>query len=97
MKTFEREIEYAVWEFDATQKEPVEKTIQKTVSFNELSRNNKGQHKLHFKIISLFQSQGGDANAVNLDSDALYDITVKAINELAISMIHLLRRIRLIF
>lgn len=64
----------------------VDEIIKKTATFKELSRTDKDQHKLHFKIISLFQSNGvkDEESTANINSDALYDITVKSIKTLII-------------
>lgn len=88
MKTFEREISWVIWEFDADKNDTVEKTRTKTATFNELNRTDKSQHKLHFKLISLFQGLEGSAESaedINVSTDALYDITCKAIKTLIVT------------
>jgi len=57
----------------------------KTASFKELDQTDKEQHKLHFKIISLGESvNGSDSESLTVNSDTLYDITVKSINTLLV-------------
>lgn len=61
--------------------------VAKTATFKELDRVDKSQHKLHFKIVSLFMNNLGEKNDdgtanINLDSDALYDLTLKGIKTL---------------
>jgi hypothetical protein len=83
MKTFEKEIEFITWEYSDEAKTTIEKSVVKTATFAELNRTDARQHKLHFKIISLFQSQNAnDPASVELDSDALYDITCKSVDVL---------------
>jgi hypothetical protein len=65
----------------------IEDTISKKATFKELSRTDKAQHKLHFKIIAIFEHFGvkdGEGDAIKIDSDGVYDLTVKAINTLLI-------------
>lgn len=64
------------------------KEITKIATFRDLDERDKDQHKLHFKILSVVDLGGigdndGDAK-VRIDSDALYDLTVKAINQLLV-------------
>jgi len=83
MQTFEKEISYVSWEVDGEKNETVETIISKTATFKELSRTDKSQHKLHFKLMSLFEGlekEKGEENSVGISTDGLYDITVKAIN-----------------
>lgn len=83
MKTFEKEVSYVSWEVDTEKNETVETVVTKTATFKELSRTDKTQHKLHFKLISLFEGlekEKGEENSIGISSDGLYDITVKAIN-----------------
>ena len=85
MKTFTKEIKWASYEFDATQNESVITEKSKTATFKELNRTDKEQHKLHFKLISLFEGlekSKDEEGSVGISSDGLYDITVKAINTL---------------
>lgn len=64
----------------------IDEEVTKTATFKELSRTDRDQHKLHFKIISIgenFSAGDGDTQA-NFNSDGIYDITVKAINTLLV-------------
>jgi hypothetical protein len=86
-QTFEKEITWVSWEVDAEKNETVETPRTKIATFNELSRTDKTQHKLHFKLLSLFEGlerEKGEADSVGISSDGLYDITVKAINILLV-------------
>lgn len=56
--------------------------IKKTAIFEELSRTAKEQHKLHFKIVSVFSSSLKEDEKFTLDSDGMYDLVVLAINKL---------------
>jgi hypothetical protein len=82
--TFEKELKWVGYEYDTDKKDSVEVTRTKVATFKELNRTDKLQHKLHFKIISMFEGGGKDAkeNEVGLNSDVLYDITVKSVNTL---------------
>jgi hypothetical protein len=87
MITFEKEIEWVGWEFDADKNSTVERTRVKTATFKELNRTDKEQHKLHFKLISLFEGlekEKGEEGSFDISSDGLYDITVKAVKVLFI-------------
>jgi hypothetical protein len=96
MQTFQKEITFLSKEFDESKvNEPckgwVEAPITKIATFKELSRTDKSQHKLHFKIIAIFEHFGvkeedtdGENLQVKIDSDGVYDLTVKAINTLII-------------
>jgi hypothetical protein len=53
-----------------------EQVVKKTATFKEWSRTDKDQHKLHFMLVSIFKTNG---NKMVVDSDQLYDITVKAV------------------
>lgn len=81
-RTFTKEISWISYELNDNTKglEEVQKTAN--VTFKSLNQTDKSQHKLHFMIISMFQS--GDGDAAKLDSDVLYDITVKAVNQLVV-------------
>lgn len=83
MKTFEKEISYVSWGVDAEKETTVETLVTKTATFKELSRTDKTQHKLHFKLISLFEGlerEKDESDSIGISSDGLYDITVKAVN-----------------
>ena len=58
----------------------IDEEITKTATFKELNRVDRSQHKLHFKMMTVFEGFGVDEEGrFKLDSDALYDLTVKAI------------------
>ena len=85
--TFNKEISFISLSFDEANNIWIEKPIIKTATFNELSRRDRKQHKLHFAIVSLFSKSMGEDGAekkVNLDSDEIYDITVRAVKDLLI-------------
>lgn len=81
--TFEKEISWATFEFSQESGKAEEAIKTKVVKFKELNRNDASQHKLHFKILSMFDSSNPE-EGVNINSDALYDITKKAVNTLII-------------
>ena len=86
-KTFDKEITWVGYDIDESTNSTVENVRTKIATFNELSRTNKSQHKLHFKIVSLFEGlekEKGEENTTGISTDALYDITVKAINILSV-------------
>jgi len=86
-KTFEKEVSYISWGLNDEGTDTVENVVTKVATFKELSRTDKLQHKLHFKLISLFEGlekEKGESDSVGISSDGLYDITVKAINILLI-------------
>lgn len=73
--------------------------ITKQVTFKELDSRDEEQHKLHFKIMSLYtsspdeddepvkQPKEGDRvvkKRVNVDTDVIYDLTVSAIKKLLV-------------
>jgi hypothetical protein len=76
----------AITKEDGNTVEWVEQTIEKKATFSELSKTNRKQHKLHFKILGLMDSFGvvdeNDSNKIRINSDALYDLTVKCIEVL---------------
>ena len=80
MKTFEKEISFLSKTFNSADNggnnEWEDKLVKKIATFKELSRTAKDQHKLHFKIISLFSdnSKKGE-NSISLDTDVVYDLT----------------------
>ena len=87
MKTFTKEISWVGYEVDTEKTETVETKRTKTATFYELNRTDKRQHKLHFKLISLFEGlekSKDEVDSIGISSDGLYDITVKAINILII-------------
>lgn len=88
--TFKREVSYMSKRFvaneagtDGTWKEEL---VTKEIEFRELDRTDRKQHKLHFKIVSLFTNgdKDEDGGGLRLDSDTLYDLSQKAMKELAV-------------
>lgn len=86
MEQFKRDISFISKVFDTETSQWEEKPITKSATFKDLSRTDKSQHKLHFKIISIFEHFGAKESEgdVKIDSDGVYDLTVKAINTLLI-------------
>jgi len=87
MKTFEKEISYITNEVDVEKEELTEVTKTKVATFKELSRLDPEQHKLHFKLMSLFEGlekSKDEENTIGISTDALYDMTRKSINILLI-------------
>lgn len=92
MVTFEKEIELLSKVFNTDNQEWEMRTVPKIADFKELDRSDKSQHKLHFSIIRLFEAakideadivDGEDVSA-EIDSDQLYDLTVKSIKILCV-------------
>ena len=84
---FEKEITWKTLEFDAKEEKHTEVEKTKTATFKELNQLDKAQHKLHFKIMSIFEGlekSKDEADSLGISSDGLYDITVKAINILLV-------------
>lgn len=81
METYKKEISFLSQVLVGEQFESQE--VKKVATFKELSRTDKDQHKLHFMLVSIFKSNGNDE--MKLDSDQLYDITVKAISSTLIT------------
>ena len=91
METFDKKLKFISKTFDQTlnagKGDWVETQIEKTATFYELERTNKLQHKLHFKIITVFESndpEEGEQAKMTISSDAIYDLTVKAFRTLII-------------
>lgn len=88
MNTFKKEISYKSKHFDTHTSKWIMKKIKKEVSFSELDETEQSQHRLHFRIMSLYKTKmsviDGEKTGVYLDSDTLYDITVEAVKKLAI-------------
>ena len=81
IKTFTTEISFLSKEFQ--ENDWVEVMVKKAITFKEISRTDKDQHKFHFAIIATFQAFGDNGKGgVKLDGDAVYDLTVKAIEVL---------------
>lgn len=87
METFEKDITFLSREFDTDSQQWEEKEVVKKATFKELSRTDRTQAKLHFKLVAIFENFGvsdeADASA-KIDSDGLYDLTTKAIKTLLI-------------
>lgn len=80
-ETFKRELSFLSKEFKEGQW--AEQLIKKAATFKEITRTDKGQHKFHFAIIATFQAFSQDEKGgVKLDGDAVYELTVKAIETL---------------
>ena len=58
-----------------------EQLVTKTASFKEWSRTDRDQHKLHFMLVSIFKTNGAK---MVVDSDQLYDITVKVVETMMV-------------
>lgn len=96
METFQKEVKFISQILEGGHL--VKKEVTKVATFKELDRTDEKQHTLHFKILSLYQnrvSTDDDEDEVDysdptkkipvkLDSDALYDLTVKCIKTLSI-------------
>ena len=59
METFEKEITYFVAEYNPATEKVEEKLVTKSATFKELSRLDKTQAKLHFKIMSFLEKEAG--------------------------------------
>ena len=85
MSTFTRELKWVSWEYSDAEGKQIECERVKTATFKELNRTDRTQHKLHFKLISLFEGvQNNDPEQVNISTDRLYDITVKTVELLCV-------------
>lgn len=86
MGTFQKEIRYQSKELVGTHFQKVKK--KRTVTFNELDETEQSQHRLHFRIMSLYKSKmsvvEGEETQVQIDTDTLYDITVESIKKLVV-------------
>ncbi len=60
----------------------IEKEVKKTATFKEFSRTDKEQRKLQALLMSVFKSKG--EGELQLDHEALIDITEKAIDVLLV-------------
>lgn len=91
MQQFQKDITFLSKTYDANQVSEscngwVESPITKIANFKELNRTDKSQHKLHFKIIAIYEHYGAaDGEDIKIDSDGVYDLTVRAINTLLIT------------
>jgi len=90
METFQKDISFLAQTLNGENNEWVLSPVTKTATFKELSRTDRNQHKLHFKIIAIFEAFGvnadddSDGTKFKIDSDGVYDLTVKAIKTLLI-------------
>jgi len=92
-QTFSREVTYLTAGFDGTNH--VVTPVTKIVTFKELDSRDQDQHKLHFKIMSLYTSQPDQEDGepvikdgkrhVDVDTDKIYELTVAAIRKLVIT------------
>jgi len=66
--------------------EIIEVEVTKEAVFKDLSKTDRTQHKLHFKIVSLFveSKENKETGSVKLDTDDIYDITIRCIEQLLI-------------
>jgi hypothetical protein len=64
----------------------IEVEVTKEAVFKALSKTDRSQHKLHFKIVSLYidSKENKETGNVKLDTDDIYDITVRCINQLLV-------------
>jgi hypothetical protein len=88
MSTYIKELKFITAVFDEKTEAVIEKEVIKTANFKELSRLDKTQHKLHFKLISLFEGlekSMDEQDSIGISSDGLYDITVKAVKILLVT------------
>ena len=77
---FKKNVSYVSQEF--IDEKWTEVMVSKEIVFKELSRTDRSQHKLHFMIVSILETTA--EGKARLDSDAMYDLTVKGIKDLAI-------------
>lgn len=81
--TFKHTIEYKTRVMTAKGWE--KQKIRKEIIFDQLDETIKSQHRLHFKIVSLYKSKTDKNTAeieMKLDPETLYDITTEAIRVL---------------
>jgi len=74
MEKFEKEVKFLSLEFNGETNKWDEKEVTLVATFKDLDRRDKEQHKLHFKLVSLFNISAEDGEA-EISSDRLYDIT----------------------
>lgn len=90
MEVFKQEISFISQVFvpgeDGNGGEWKEEQVKKVATFKELSRTDKLQHKLHFALIGIMtnspKKEDGAEGETEINPDALYDLTVKAIKTL---------------
>lgn len=93
MNTFQKEISFlskqAISKEDGSMEWEMA-SVTKTALFKELDKTDRDQHKLHFKLTSITgmldikKDEERDPNTLKIDSDVLYDITVKAFKTLVV-------------
>jgi hypothetical protein len=81
MATFKKEISYLSLQIVDGEHKEVE--VTKTFTFKDLSRRDPEQGKLFFRVSSIVGSN--EDGAYNIDSDALYDLTKKALSVLMLT------------
>lgn len=90
MEQFKKEVTFLSKVFSQNEGDAVgawvEEPISKKATFKSLSRTDRSQHKLHFKIISIFEHFGAkEGEQMKIDSDGVYELSVKAIETLLIT------------
>jgi hypothetical protein len=80
-KTFKRKITFLSQTIKEGDEGWNEVPVTKEVTFKELNRTDRDQHKLHFSLISIFKSRG---DSFNIDSEALYDLVVRFIDTMVV-------------
>lgn len=82
MGEFKKEVTFLSNVFDTENESYSVVEITKEATFKELHRQDNSQHKLHFMLFAIYKVD--DDGQMKVDSDQLYDITVKAINVLLV-------------
>jgi hypothetical protein len=85
MSTFKHEIRFKQNQLDGLEMKL--RTVKKTVTFRELDETNKDQHRLHFRIMSLYKTKmevDERTKTMSIDTDVLYEITVESVKLLAV-------------
>jgi len=85
--TFQTDITFISKVFNEATTQYDDTEITKTITLKELNRNDRSQHKLHFMIGSIFDvvpGKGGAPASVEVKSDALYDVSSRAIEILTV-------------
>jgi hypothetical protein len=85
-ETFQKEITFLSREFDEQSGTWEERPVTKIATFKEFSRTDKEQHKLHFRLIAIYNAETTpeDGGQVTMSSDGLYDLVVKAVKTLLV-------------
>jgi hypothetical protein len=93
METFVRSLSWnqKVPDLEGQGAEMKDQELTKDVTFYELNRNDKRQHKLHGLLMSVFTQGAYDKDAeeddkvkIDIPTDKIYDLSVKVIKNLAI-------------